>query len=346
MAATQTWPTVGVRVQLTGYYNLGTFVYQFGGACCDVKPARLVLLADTLVDLYRRMLRIRRAEERLVKSYQEGLIPGPFRSAMGHEAAAVGVCYHLGNQDVVFPSPCGQAQALAKGLSMQAMFGEIYGRATGCSGGRGGASFLCDTQIGLLGTSGVVGSSIVQSVGAALAFHSLGEPRIAVGFFSDEAASSGAFHEGLNLAALWKLPLVLVCEHAVSPQKQTRPFPHVAAAAKAYDIPGYEVDGNDITMVYSAAFEAVRRAREGKGPSLIECAVYRLRPDSENHVHTGRPTEWQPPSSDHDPIAVLAQKLKQMDEAIAEELPKIDQQVTDEVDLAHRMAQSAPWPEE
>lgn len=309
-----------------------------------MKPARLVLLADTLLELYRRMLRIRRAEERLVKSYQEGLIAGHYSSAMGHEAIAVGVCYHLSVDDVVFASACGQAQAIAKGLDLQALFAELYGRATGCAGGRAGITFLNDLDKGLWGSSGVPGASIVQAVGAAMAFALLKKPSVAVGFFSEEAVSSGAFHEGLNLAAQWNLPVILVCEHGVGATHAGPAFPHVAAYAKAYDVPGYEVEGHDVAMVYSAAFEATRRARQGKGPSLLECSVHRMRPLTENGLHTGRWSAWPAVAAECDPVAALASKLKELDAAVGAELAAIDEQIRREVEAAHQAARNAPWP--
>jgi 2-oxoisovalerate dehydrogenase E1 component len=313
-----------------------------------VKPAKLVLLADTLIALYRQMLRIRRCEERLVKSFSEGLIPGQFFSSMGQEAVAVGVCHHMHAEDVVFSTHRGQGHALAKGMPLQSLMAELYGRATGCAGGRAGPFFLFNPDCGLLGTSGIAGASILQAVGAAQALQMNGRENVAVAFFGDGAASSGAFHEGLNLAALWQLPVLFVCENnqyagRISGQ-QAAANPLVAQRGKLYDIPGVEVDGNDVASVYAAAFEGVRRAREGKGPMLLECHTIRLRPHAEGDVPEPPATDEAGRGRTSDPLSILAERLLDSEQITKQELADMDVEVSREVAAAHRAASESPWP--
>jgi len=314
-----------------------------------LKPAKLVLLADTLVMLHRQMLRIRRCEERLVKSFHEGLIHGQYFSSMGQEAVAVGVCHHLRSDDVVFSTHRGQGHALAKGMDLEPLLAELYGRAAGCSGGRAGPSFLCDPAKGLLGTSGIVGASIPQAAGAAYALRMMGSDRVAVAFFGDGAASCGAFHEGLNLAAKWKLPVLFVCENnQFAGRMRTSDIAadtHCAHRAKYYDIPGIEVDGNDVAQVYAAAFEAVRRAREDKGPTLLECVTMRVRPHAESDAPGGPPTaeeleKW----TARDPVKRLADRLLTSEFITNAELTAIEAEVRGEVETAHNNAMRAAWP--
>src|SRR5438105_9258101 len=166
---------------------------------------------DRLLSLYRTMLLIRRCEEQLAKSHQRGLIHGACHTYVGQEAIATGVCSQLTKEDMVFSTHRGHGHALAKGLEPRQLFAELYGRATGCSRGRGGSMHLFAPEIGLLGTSGIVGPSILQAAGAGYAFALLRTDRVAVAFFGDGAVNNGAFHEGLNLAAIWKLPVLFVC---------------------------------------------------------------------------------------------------------------------------------------
>src|SRR5437899_6438701 len=210
-----------------------------------------------LLDLYRRMQLIRQCEEQLAKSHQRGLIHGACHTYVGQEAIAVGVCAHLRRDDVVFSTHRGHGHALAKGLPPRELVAELYGRATGCSRGRGGSMHLFAPEIGMIGTSGIVGPCILQAAGAGYCFRLLKTDRVAVAFFGDGAVNNGAFHEGLNLASIWKLPVVFVCENnqfaTEVPFAEAAGNPNVAGRGAAYGMPGYEVDGNDVEAVHAVA---------------------------------------------------------------------------------------------
>src|SRR6201987_4768982 len=236
---------------------------------------------DLLLSLYRQMRLIRQCEEQLARSHQGGLVHGACHTYVGQEAVAVGGCAHLRPDDVVFSTHRGHGHALAKGLPPGELMAELYGRAGGCSRGRGGSMHLFAPEVGLMGTSGIVGPCILQAAGAAYSFRLLKTDRVAVAFFGDGAVNNGAFHEGLNLAGIWKLPVLFVCENnqfaTEVPFQYAAGNPRVGNRAECYGMPGFELDGNDVLGIYEVAGEAVRRARAGEGPTLIECRAYRTR---------------------------------------------------------------------
>src|SRR5260370_22764159 len=189
---------------------------------------KIELNRDLLLELFRRMQMIRLCEEQLARSHQRGLIHGACHTFVGEEAIAVGVCAHLRPEDVVFSTHRGHGHALAKGLPPRELMAELFGRATGCSHGRGGSMHLFAPEVGMMGTSGIVGPSILQAAGAAYGFKVLGADRGALAFFGDRAVNNGAFHEGLNMAGIWKLPVLFVCENN---QYATEvPFEYAAAS--------------------------------------------------------------------------------------------------------------------
>ena len=222
---------------------------------------------DQELALYRCMLRIRRCEEALVKAHQRGLIHGACHTYIGQEAVAAGVCTHLRGNDVVFSTHRGHGHALAKGVSCRELVAELFGRATGCSRGRGGSMHLFAPEVGLMGTSGIVGPCILQAAGAGYTFQLLKKDRVGVAFFGDGAVNNGAFHEGLNMASIWKLPALFVCENnqyaTEIPFRYASGNPSVASRGAAYGMPGVEVDGNDVLAVYRAAEAALAR----RGPA-------------------------------------------------------------------------------
>src|SRR5881397_3644150 len=238
--------------------------------------------ANELLELYRRMLLIRLCEERLARSHQRGLIHGACHTYVGQEAIAVGVCAHLRTEDVIFSTHRGHGHALAKGVTPRQLFAELYGRKTGCSHGRGGSMHLFAPEVGLMGTSGIVGPSILQAAGAGYSFKLLKNDQVGVAFFGDGAVNNGAFHEGLNLASIWKLPVLFVCENNMYatevPFAYAAGNPTVAGRAASYGMPGVDLDGNDVLAIHAAAEEAVQQARRGGGPTLLECRTYRTRP--------------------------------------------------------------------
>src|SRR5215212_7703962 len=215
------------------------------------------LPTQELLHLYRQMLLIRRCEEQLAKSHQRGLVHGACHTYVGQEAIAVGVCAHLRPDDVVFSTHRGHGHALAKGVPPVQLIAELYGRESGCSRGRGGSMHLFAPEVGLMGTSGIVGPCILQAAGAAYSFKLLKTDRVAVAFFGDGAVNNGAFHEGLNLATIWKLPVLFVCENNMYatevPFTTVTRQPAAAKKAAAYGLPGIELDGNDVLAIRAAA---------------------------------------------------------------------------------------------
>ncbi|MFM7975737.1 MAG: thiamine pyrophosphate-dependent dehydrogenase E1 component subunit alpha, partial [Pirellula sp.] len=223
--------------------------------------------SQRILDLYRRMQIIRQTEEELARCHQMGLIHGACHTYVGQEAIATGVCAHLTAQDAVFSTHRGHGHALAKGLPPVSLIAELFGRELGCSRGRGGSMHLFAPEIGLMGTSGIVGPCILQACGGGYSSKILQNGSVAVAFFGDGAVNNGAFHEGLNMAAIWKLPVLFVCENnqfaTEVPFSYSSSNDSVASRAANYSMSGYQLDGNDVIEVYRAASEAVARARKG-----------------------------------------------------------------------------------
>jgi 2-oxoisovalerate dehydrogenase E1 component len=240
---------------------------------------------DILLDRFRAMLVIRLTEEELARSHTRGLVHGACHTYVGQEAVAVGVCGHLSNSDTVFSTHRGHGHALAKGMPPADLCAELFGRAAGCSRGRGGSMHLFAPEIGMMGTSGIVGPCILQACGAGYAAKLRRDGAVAVAFFGDGAVNNAAFHEGLNMAAIWKLPVLFVCENngfaTEVPFSYSSGIPQVGRRAASYGLAGVELDGNDLVAVHAAAREAVERARGGEGATLLECRTYRTRAHSE-----------------------------------------------------------------
>ena len=307
---------------------------------------------DVLADLYRRMQLIRQCEEQLARSHQRGLIHGACHTYVGQEAIAAGVCAHLWRDDAVFSTHRGHGHALAKGLPPRELFAELYGRATGCSRGRGGSMHLFAPEVGLMGTSGIVGPCILQAAGAGYSFQLLKTDHVAVAFFGDGAVNNGAFHEGLNLAGIWKLPVLFVCENnqyaTEVPFSAAAGNPSVASRAASYGLPGVELDGNDVEAIYEAAGEAVRRARAGGGATLLECKTYRTRPHAEGMGDfTYRTREEVEEWKSRCPIRRLRERLltQNGNGQSSADLDAIDAEVSRQVAEAHEFAEKSAWPE-
>src|SRR5262245_17369156 len=301
------------------------------------------------LELYRRMLLIRLCEEHLARAHQRGLVHGACHTYVGQEAIAVGVCAHLREDDVVFSTHRGHGHALAKGMHPRELIAELYGRATGCSRGRGGSMHLFAPEIGMMGTSGIVGPCILQAAGAGYSFMLQKSDRVAVAFFGDGAVNNGAFHEGLNLAGLWKLPVLFVCENnqfaTEVPFGSAAASTDVAARGAIYGMPGHAVDGNDVVAVAGAAEEAVRRARAGRGPTLLECKTYRTRAHAEGMGDfTYRTREDVERWKTRCPSRALRERLLTQGVRAAD-LEAIDAEVTAVVGEAERAAEGDPWPD-
>jgi 2-oxoisovalerate dehydrogenase E1 component len=304
---------------------------------------------EAMLALYRQMLLIRRSEEQLARSHQRGLVHGACHTYIGEEAIAVGVSAHLRTEDVVFSTHRGHGHALAKGMPPAQLMAELYGRESGCSHGRGGSMHLFSPEIGLMGTSGIVGPCILQAAGAAYSFKLLKTDRVAVAFFGDGAVNNGAFHEGLNMASIWRLPVLFVCENnefaTEVPFQYAAGNPSVAERGAVYGIPGLGLDGNDVLAIHEAASEAVRRARKGGGPTLLECKTYRTRPHAEGMGDfTYRTREDVEQWKARCPILRLRQRLHADNLADEAELESLEAEVAQQIAEAHRQAEQSPFP--
>jgi 2-oxoisovalerate dehydrogenase E1 component len=298
---------------------------------------------------YRAMQLIRLCEEQLARCHQRGLIHGACHTYVGQEAIAAGVCSHLRREDVLFSTHRGHGHALAKGLPPVQLIAELFGRETGCSRGRGGSMHLFAPEIGLMGTSGIVGPCILQAAGAGYTFKLLKGDNVAVAFFGDGAVNNGAFHEGLNMAGIWKLPALFVCENnqfaTEVPFAYAAGNPSVAQRAASYGMPGVEVDGNDIVAVAAAAGEAVKRARTGGGPTLIECKTYRTRPHAEGMGDfTYRTKEDVAQWRERCPIKRLRAAMTKGTIAADAELDAMDAEIAAQIASATTEAEQAPLP--
>jgi 2-oxoisovalerate dehydrogenase E1 component len=315
-----------------------------------VAETKLGLSRERALALYREMVVIRRTEEALARAHAAGLVHGACHTYVGEEAVAVGVSAHLRADDTVLSTHRGHGHALAKGVSPRSLMAELFGRVTGCSRGRGGSMHLFAPEVGLLGTSGIVGPSIVMATGAGYSYRLLGTDRVSVAFFGDGAVNNGAFHEGLNLAAIWRLPVLFVCENNLYatevPFETVAGNPDVAARGVAYGLPSARLDGNDVLAVHDAAGEAVRRARRGEGPTLLECLTYRTRAHSEGMRDAGYRTreevdQWRARC----PIARWRERLLAVGAVADPELDRIDQEVAALVKDAAEFAEASPWPD-
>jgi 2-oxoisovalerate dehydrogenase E1 component len=314
------------------------------------RPGERSLTREQLLPLYLMMQTIRLCEEQLARAHARGLVHGACHTYVGQEAVAVGVCANLRQEDVVFSTHRGHGHALAKGVTPRQLMAELFGRATGCSQGRGGSMHLFAPEVGLMGTSGIVGPCVLQAAGAGYSFKLLKSDRVAVAFFGDGAVNNGAFHEGLNLASIWKLPVLFVCENnqyaTEVPFAYAAGNPSVASRAAAYGLPGVEVDGNDVVAEYAAAQEAVGRARAGEGPTLLECQTYRTRAHAEGMGdYTYRTREEVESWRRRDPIARLRQALLAGGLAAEAELAQLDGEVKAVIADAQQFAESSPWPD-
>jgi pyruvate dehydrogenase E1 component alpha subunit len=274
---------------------------------------------DRLKDFLREMLLIRRFEEKVEERFRAGELPGFLHVAIGQEAVAVGVCRALEDGDVIASTHRAHGHTLAKGTHPNEVMAELYGKVEGCSHGYGGSMHLYDVERGNLGANAVVGGGLPATVGAALAFKLRGEPRVAVAFFGDGATNIGTFHEALNLAQLWGVPAVFVCENngyaESTPAHQQLPIDDLTKRAEAYGMPAMKVDGQDVEAVYRATQKAVKHARDGKGPVYLVCDTYRL-----TGHYVGDPQVYRPREEvrelrrTQDPITKLRERLELSEE--------------------------------
>lgn len=306
------------------------------------------LSEELLLSMYRRMSLIRRYEDHLYRLFLQGLVPGTLHQCQGQEAVAVGVCSALRNDDVVFSTHRPVGHVLAKGASLEAITAEIWGKATGCAGGKGGQMHLVDTAVGVMPSNAIVGANIPIATGAAMGFRLRGLDRIAVSFFGDGASNIGAFHEGINLAAVRRAPVVFVCENnlyaASTHVALTTGVENIADRARSYGIPGVVVDGMNVADVYRSATAAVARARAGDGPTLLEYKTYRYpghsRGDPGHYREKDELALWK----SRDPIGHCRGMLSSMFDTSAATLDGIDGECQRAIEAAVQSAVESPEP--
>jgi TPP-dependent pyruvate/acetoin dehydrogenase alpha subunit len=304
--------------------------------------------AESLLNLYRSLVLIRRFEERASELRLAGFIPGFLHPSIGQEAVAVGVCAALGREDVITSTHRGHGHMLARGAEPRRMYAELYARQDGYNRAKGGSLHMIDTELGFLGANGIVGGGIPLATGAALQLKRTGSQAVAVSFFGDGATNEGAFHESLNLASLWKLPAVYVCENNLygefTRQDKHQPVKDIAVRAASYDMPGVVVDGNDVLAVRQVMEEAVTRARSGDGPTLIEAKTYRHRGHYEGDMGAYRSPEEVSEWLARDPIAVFGRGLVEEHGVAQVALEAVASEVERVLDEAAEFADASPHP--
>ena len=311
-----------------------------------------VLPKEQLLAMYRTMVKIRRFEETVRDLFFQGQIPGFVHVSIGEEAVPTGVSAALTKDDYITTTHRGHGHMLAKGGELKPMMAEIFGRATGYCKGKGGSMHIVSYELGILGANGIVGAGIPIATGAALASSFRGNTAVAVSFFGDGASNEGTFHESLNLASLWRLPAIYVCQNNAyaefTPTAESTSVRDIAVRGAAYAIPGVIVDGNDVLAVYEAMLTAVQRAKRGDGPTLIEAKTYRW----EGHV-VGEQAfvgEYRDPgeieaAKRRCPIALFAEKLTATRFVEGAELSRIESEVQKAVAEAVEFAQASPLPD-
>jgi pyruvate dehydrogenase E1 component alpha subunit len=311
----------------------------------DAAPA--LTDADRL-GLFRTMVAIREFEEQVQLSYLEGLVHGTTHLCNGQEAVAAGVCKALRDDDYVTYTYRGHGHCLARGMDAEAAFAELFGRETGVCGGFGGSMHLTDMDRGLIGAFGIVGAGLPVAVGAGLSAQLAGREQVSVCFFGDGATNIGAFHEAMNMAEVWKLPVVFVCENNLygefSHISHTTPYEDLVTRAAGYAMENVKVDGNDVEAVYEAAAKAVARARGGAGPTFIECKTYRhrghSRTDPAKYRHPDELAAWMK----RDPIPTYRAKLVKRGLLTGKKADAVVAKAREEAKAAATRAAAAPWP--
>jgi pyruvate dehydrogenase E1 component alpha subunit len=301
--------------------------------------------------LFRSMLRIRRIEEALADRYAEQEMRCPMHLCIGQEAIAVGVCAALSGHDVVFGNHRAHGHYLARGGNLKAMIAELYGRVTGCCGGRGGSMHLIDLGVGFMGATPIVGGTVPLAVGSAWAAALMGEPRVSVVFFGDGCFEEGVVHESLNFAALHKLPVVFVCENnefsVYTRLTERQPDRPIYRVAEAHGVAAYAGDGNDVEAVLSIAQAAVAKARQGEGPQFIELKTYRWRehcgPSFDDDLNYRSKPEIEEGLKDC-PIAKFLTRLKQRSVASSSEVSSFEAEIREEVKEAFQFALASAKP--
>ncbi len=303
---------------------------------------------NELLRIYELMVRIRKFEEAAEKYFLQGEIPGFIHLYIGEEAIGASIISQLREDDFITSTHRGHGHMIAKGADMKKMMAELYGRATGYCKGKGGSMHIMNFDIGVLGANGVVAGGLPIAVGAGMAIKLRGEDKVVVSFFGDGATGRGAFHEALNWASVYRLPVIFVNENnqyaSTAKYERVIPVKNIADRAKAYNMPGFSVDGNDVFEVYRVSKEAIERARKGEGPTLIEAKTYRLKGhfvgDPEKYRDKKEVEEWW----EREPIGRLERYLKSQGLITEEDKEKIYKNATEEVEEAVKYARSSPFP--
>lgn len=303
---------------------------------------------DVLLNYYKKMLELRLFELKVQELYRNGRLPGFVHLYVGEEAVAVGVCSNLEAGDLVFSTHRGHGHALAKGVPPGVVLAELWGKTTGCSGGRGGSMHMYAPEYGFMGTNGIVGAPIPLATGGALSAKLRKKGQVVVSFFGEGAVNSGSFHEAVNFGVVWNLPVVYVCENNLYATEmafsRATKNTSVASRAAAYGMLGVEVDGQDVEAVDATAEAAIRRAREGGGPTLVECKTYRYVGHHEGDPGTDYRTrdevqQWK----QQDPVRLSRKRL--LDHGVDEgKLQAADQEVELLIDQAVEFAENSPEP--
>lgn len=304
---------------------------------------------DFLLGLYRTMWKIRAFEEKATELFQQGRLPGFLHSSVGQEAVAAGACAALRLDDYITSTHRGHGHVIAKGAELGPMFAELYGKVTGYCRGKGGSMHIMDFSKGILGANGIVGGGIPIATGAGLSARLRGTDQVVVSFFGDGASNTGGFHEAINMAAIWELPVIFLCEHNLYAEsthaKTTMKIENVSERAPGYGIPGVTVDGNDVLAVYDAVKAAVERARRGEGPTLLEAKTYRWYGHYIGDPAVYRPAEEVEAWKQRDPIQSFEQVLLHGSAASEADLENIRQDIAREVDEAVAFAETSPEPD-
>ncbi|MEM4519457.1 MAG: thiamine pyrophosphate-dependent dehydrogenase E1 component subunit alpha [Sulfolobales archaeon] len=304
---------------------------------------------ELLLDMYYRMVLIRKFEEKVVEMYRAGEIPGIAHGYIGEEGVAVGVCSALRRDDYILSTHRGHGHSLAKGIDPKYLMAELYGKKTGVCKGIGGSMHSTEPDVGVIFSSAIVGGNIPIAVGVALAFKMRKEDRVVVSFFGDGATNTGAFHEALNLASVWKLPIVFICEnnfYAISMHiSKSVAAKEIVDRAISYNIPGVVVDGNDVIAVYKTTLEAVNRARRGEGPTLIEARTYRWLDHGMYYLGKYRSENEVSMWRQRCPIKILKERLVSEGISTELELLNIEDRVVREIDEAVKFARESEEPD-
>ena len=309
----------------------------------------LSLKKEQFSEMYRKMLEIRLFEEKVFDLYGQNLVPGTIHLYAGEEAVAVGVCSNLNVDDYITSTHRGHGHCIAKGADLRRTMAEILGKKTGYCKGKGGSMHIADFSVGMLGATAVVGAGLPIAVGAGLSAKLRKTSQVVACFFGEGASNQGTFHESINMASVWALPVVFVCENNLyamgTRQSRIMSVQNVADRASAYGIPGVMVDGNDVLVVYEAARTAVERARAGKGPTLMECKTYRHKGHSRVDSGKYRPKEEVEEWLGKDPIKRFRQAMLGNGILTQTELEHVEKEVANEVADAVKFALDSPYPE-